>query len=58
MESDALCASFSNAKTKNLFTPSKLGATKWLRFGFYANNSGFDKYLFQLITLLKPYFNC
>ena len=25
---------------------------------FFANNSGFDKYLFQLITLLKPDFNC
>ena len=29
-----------------------------VRFGFCANNSGFDKYLFQLITLLKPDFNC
>ena len=36
----------------------KLGSTKWLKFGFRANNSGFDQYLFQLITLLKPYFNC
>ena len=26
--------------------------------GFCANNSGFDKYLFQLITLLKPDFSC
>ena len=23
-----------------------------------ANNSGFDRYLFQLIVLLKPDFNC
>ena len=25
---------------------------------FCANNSGFDKYLFQLITLLKPDISC
>ena len=29
-----------------------------VKIGFCANNSGFDKYLFQLITLLKPDFNC
>ena len=45
-------------KTKSLFTPLKLDSIKWLRFGFCANNSGFDKYLFQLIALLKPDFNC
>ena len=27
-------------------------------FGFLLNNSGFDKYLFQLIALLKRDFNC
>ena len=27
-------------------------------FGFWANNSGFGRYLFQLITLSKPDFNC
>ena len=29
-----------------------------LKFGFCANKSGFDKYLFQSIVLLKPGFNC
>ena len=53
-----LCASFSNATTKTLFTPWKLGSTKWLKFGFFANNSGFDRYSFQLIVVLKPDFNC
>ena len=28
------------------------------KFAFHANNSGFDRYLFQLIVLLKPDFNC
>ena len=53
-----LCASFSNAKTKILFTPWKIGSTKWFKLGFCANNSVFDRYLFQLIVLLKPVFNC
>ena len=38
--------------------PWKLGSTKWLKFGFCANNSGFDGCLFQLIALLKPDLNC
>ena len=29
-----------------------------LKFAFCANNSGFDRYLFQLIVLLKADFNC
>ena len=48
-----LCVSFSNTKTKSLFIPWKRGLTKWFNFGFCANNSGFDRYLFQLIVLLK-----
>ena len=52
-----LCGSFSNAKTKGLFTSWKFGSTKWFKFGFSANNSGFDRYLFELIVLLKPEFN-
>ena len=52
-----LCVSFSNAKTKSLFTPWKLGFIKWFKFGFCVNNSGFDRYLFQLIVPLKPDFN-
>ena len=52
-----LCASSSNAKTKSLFTPWIRGSIKWFKFGFCANNSGFDRYLFQLIALLKAYFN-
>ena len=53
-----LCVSFLYAKTKSLFTLWKLGSTKWFKYRFCANNSGFDKYLFQLIVLLKPDFNC
>ena len=52
-----LSASFSNRKTRNLFTPWKLGSTKWFKFGFCSNNSGFDRYLFQLTVLLKRDFN-
>ena len=47
-----------NAKTKSLFTLWKLGSTKWFKFEFCANNSDFDRYLFQLTILLKPHFNC
>ena len=57
MESFITCASFSNAKTKSLFTPGKLGSIKWFKFEFRAYNSGFAKFLFQLIVLLKPDFN-
>ena len=53
-----LCASFLNAKTKTLFTPWELGSTKWFKLGFCGNNSDFDRYLFQLVVLLKPDFNC
>ena len=52
------CASSSNAKTKSLFTPWKLGSIKWFKLISFLNNSGFDTYLFQLIVLSKPYFNC
>ena len=53
-----LCASSSNIKAKSLFTLWKLGSANWFKFGFGANNSGFDRYLFQLVVLLKPGFNC
>ena len=52
------CASPSNVKTKSLFTPWKRGSIKRFEFGSRANNSGFGRYLFPLIVLLKPYFNC
>ena len=52
-----LCASSSNARTKSLFTPWKLGSIKWFKFAFCANNSGFARYLFLLIVLLNPDFN-
>ena len=52
-----LCPSISNAKTKSLFTPWKLGSTKWFKFEFSLNNSGFDRYLLHLTVLLKPDFN-
>ena len=53
-----LCVSFSNAKTKSLFIPWRLASTKWFKFAFCANNSGFARYSFQLIVLLKPDFKC
>ena len=53
-----LCVSSSNVKTKSLLAPWKLGSTKWFKFEFCATNSGLDRYLFQLIVLLKPDFNC
>ena len=53
----ALWSTFSNAKTKSLFTPWKLGSSKWFKLAFCANNSGFARYLFQLDVLLKPDFN-
>ena len=43
---------------KILFTPWKLGSIKWFKFGFRGNNSSLARYLFQLIFLLKPEFNC
>ena len=46
-----------NSKTKSLFSPWKLSTTKQFKFGFCANNAGFDRYLLQLIVLLKPDFN-
>ena len=52
-----LCASFSNARTKNLFTPWKLSSIKWFKFAFCANNSGFARYLLQAVVLLKLILN-
>ena len=43
---------------RSLFTPWKLGSIKWFKFALCANNSGFGRYLFQLIALLKPDFKC
>ena len=45
------------AKQKSLSIPWKLGFTKWFKFGFCVNNFGVNKYLFQLIVILKPDFN-
>ena len=53
-----LFASSSNAKTKGLFTPWKFGSNIRFKFGFWDNNSGFDRYFFQLLILLKLDFNC
>ena len=33
-----------------IFTPWKLDPTKWFNFGFCADNSDFDRHLFQLIV--------
>ena len=40
-----------------MFTPRKLGSVKWFKFAFSAINSGFGRYLFQMIVLLKPDYN-
>ena len=48
----------SKDNTKSLFTPWKLGLTKWFKYLFCAYVFGSDWYLFQLIVLLKPDFNC
>ena len=45
-------------KQKSLFTPWILGSNKWFKFGFWGNNSGFGRYLFQVIVFLKPDFKC
>ena len=42
-------------KAKSLFTPSKLGSVE---YGFCLSVDTFDRYLFQLIALLKPDFSC
>ena len=52
-----LCSSSSNAKTKSLFIPWKLGSIKWFKFWSGLINSGFARYIFQLVVLLKPDFN-
>ena len=53
-----LSPSFSNGNTKILFTPWKLGLIKKSKYWFRASIDVFDWYLFQLIVLLKPDFNC
>ena len=40
------------------FDICKLGPTKWFKFGSCSNNSGFARFLFQWILLLKLDFNC
>ena len=54
----SVCVIFKCQKKKSIFIPSKLGSTKWFKFGFCANISGSHKYLIQVIVLLKPDFNC
>ena len=53
-----LSSSFSNDKTKSLFTPWKLGSIKKSKYWFCLSGETFGWYLFQLIVLLKPDFNC
>ena len=50
--------SISNDKTKCLFTPWKLGSIKMSKYWFNPSVDNFVWYLFQLIVLLKPDFNC
>ena len=53
-----LCASFSNDKTKSLFTPWKRGSIKKSQYWFTPSVDTFAWYLFWLIVLLKRDFNC
>ena len=53
-----LSPSFSNDKTKDLFTPWELGSIKKSRYWFCLSVDAFVWYLSQLIVLLKPNFNC
>ena len=48
---------FSNDKAKSLFTPWNLRSIKKSKYGFGTCILTFYWYLFQLIILLKPYFN-
>ena len=41
-----------------LFLESLAQLNDLIKFAFCANISGFARYLFQLIVLLKPDFNC
>ena len=52
-----LSSSFSN-KIKSLFSPWKLGSIKKCKYWLCLLVEIFDWYLFQLIVLLKPDFNC
>ena len=49
---------FWNAKTKSLFTLSKLGLIKKYNYWFCSCTDTFVSYFFQLIVLLKPDFKC
>ena len=49
---------FLSDKTKSLFTPWKHGSIKKSKYIFADFIGTFDWYLFQLIVLLKPDFNC
>ena len=53
-----LLPSFLNDKTKSLFTSWKLGSMKKSKYWFTPSVDTFVWYLFQLIVLLKPDFNC
>ena len=52
-----LSVSFSNNKTKSLFTPWKLRPIKKSKYWFCLSGKTFGLYLFQLIVFLKPDFN-
>ena len=45
-----------NGRTKNLFTPWKVGSTKKYKHWFSLSIDTFDWYLFSLTALLKPAF--
>ena len=57
-ECDLPSSSLLKDHTKSLLTPWKRGSTKWYKYRFCAYAFGYDWYLFQLIVLLKPDFNC
>ena len=53
-----LSPSFFNDKKQSLFTPWKAGSIKKSTYCFCPSVDTFVWYLFQLIVLLKPDFNC
>ena len=63
MEDNILCAlfylpDFQMIKTKSMFILWKLGSIKKSKYWFCLSGETFGWYLFQLIVLLKPDFNC
>ena len=57
-EKDVLSSSFSTDSTKRLLTLLNVGSIKWLKVLNLVCLDISDLYLFHLIVLLNPVFNC